>query len=150
MSLDIRSNGPYPSKILSNFYPHAFVFENVPCGSMEGLLQAFKFSSREDQETICALSGPDAKIAGRRGNGWKEAQLLFWAGCAFSRMSPEYKELLDKAYIAMFDQCPDFRQALQDSGNELLTHKFGYNNPRSTILTIDEFVARLMWLRGKL
>ena len=33
-TLDIRSNGLYPSNVLSNLCSNAFVFDGVECGSM--------------------------------------------------------------------------------------------------------------------
>jgi len=35
--MDIYSKAPYPSRALSNFYPHRFTFDGVECASMEGL-----------------------------------------------------------------------------------------------------------------
>ena len=40
-TLDIRSNGLYPSNVLSNLCSNAFVFDGVECGSMEGFLQYY-------------------------------------------------------------------------------------------------------------
>ena len=36
--MDIGSKSGYPSSALSNFAPHAFVFDGVECASLEGLL----------------------------------------------------------------------------------------------------------------
>lgn len=60
-TLDIRSNGLYPSNVLSNMYSNAFVFEGVECGSMEGFLQSLKCKDEERQKQICAMKGGEAK-----------------------------------------------------------------------------------------
>ena len=41
-TLDIRSNGLYPSNVLSNLCSNGFRFEGMICGSMEGFLQSLK------------------------------------------------------------------------------------------------------------
>lgn len=51
-TLDIRSNGLYPSNVLSNLCSNAFVFDGVECGSMEGFLQSLKQQDRERQRQI--------------------------------------------------------------------------------------------------
>ena len=35
-TLDIRSNGLYPSNVLSNMCSNGFCFDGMVCGSMEG------------------------------------------------------------------------------------------------------------------
>ena len=39
--LEIRSNGLYPSNVLSNMYSNGFCFDGMVCGSMEGFLQYY-------------------------------------------------------------------------------------------------------------
>ena len=39
--LDIRSNGLYPSNVLSNMCSNGFRFDGIVCGSMEGFLQYY-------------------------------------------------------------------------------------------------------------
>lgn len=41
-TLDIRSNGLYPSNVLSNLCSNRFGFDGMMCGSMEGFLQSLK------------------------------------------------------------------------------------------------------------
>lgn len=52
-TLDMRSNGLYPSNVLSNLCSNAFVFDGVECGSMEGFLQSLKCKDEERQRQIC-------------------------------------------------------------------------------------------------
>ena len=40
-TLDIRSNGLYPSNVLSNLCSNGFRFDGIVCGSMEGFLQYY-------------------------------------------------------------------------------------------------------------
>lgn len=40
-TLDIRSNGLYPSNVLSNLCSNGFRFDGMVCGSMEGFLQHY-------------------------------------------------------------------------------------------------------------
>ncbi len=61
-TLDIRSNGLYPSNVLSNLCSNAFVFDGVECGSMEGFLQSLKCKDEERQKQICAMKGGEAKF----------------------------------------------------------------------------------------
>lgn len=55
--LDIHSGHDYPSGALSNFAPHPFVIDGVECASMEGFLQALKFSNPDVQKEVCKLVG---------------------------------------------------------------------------------------------
>jgi hypothetical protein len=41
--MDIGSGKVGPAGGLSNFRPRPFVFDDVECASMEGLLQSFKY-----------------------------------------------------------------------------------------------------------
>ena len=36
--MDIGSGTGYPSVTLSNFSPHGFIIDDIPCASMEGFL----------------------------------------------------------------------------------------------------------------
>jgi predicted NAD-dependent protein-ADP-ribosyltransferase YbiA (DUF1768 family) len=148
--MDILSDAPYPASALSNFAPHAFVFDGVNCASAEGPLQSFKFEDESVQQTICLLSGIEAKKCGRKRNKvWRSAQCLWWKGVAYSREGSEYQKLLDRLYDALFANA-EFRTALLLTGNEMLRHSVGYHDPKMTILTEEEFCSRLTKLRERL
>jgi len=67
-TLDIRSNGQYPSGVLSNLCSNGFRFEGMVCGSMEGFLQSLKQKDRDKQRQICSMKGGNArKLASRHG-----------------------------------------------------------------------------------
>lgn len=148
--MDITSKGPYPANHLSNFAAHAFVFDGVPCAGMEGLLQAFKFRDASLQREVCSLTGKAAKQKGQEGNGWRATQVLWWQGQRYFRQSAEYRHLLDRAYQAMFEQCGAFREALRATGGQALTHADGNSDPAQTVLTEQELVSRLEWLRQRM
>ena len=55
--------------------------------------------------------------------------------------------MLDRAYLALFEQATKFRDALAASRSLRLTHTMGKTDPCLTILTADEFCVRLERLR---
>lgn len=142
---DIRTS-VYPSTLLSNFAPNAFVFDGVACASLEGFLQSLKVQDCERQTEICALVGGRAMRAGRRYD-WKTAQTLYWRGKPYPRLSPDYQQLLRAAFCACYNQNPDYRAALAATTGMKLDHSIGKNDPTQTVLTIAEFTGILTWLR---
>jgi predicted NAD-dependent protein-ADP-ribosyltransferase YbiA (DUF1768 family) len=144
--MDIGSKHSYPASSLSNFAPHPFEVDGVKCASMEGFLQSLKFKSEEMQMHVCTLIGLAAKHKGSNKKWWK-TQKLYWKGKEFDRLSEDYQELLDKAYLAL-NQNTKFRKALEATGNATLTHSIGKTDKTRTILTTAEFCSRLMNLRN--
>lgn len=147
-SIDIYSKGEYPADCLSNFYPHAFVIDGVACASMEGFLQSLKYRSRKKQRAVCALVGKAAKKQGRRKFFWRISGTLYWNGIRIKRQSAAFDQLLTRAYLEMYLQCPAFREALAASEDRGLTHSIGGNDPKRTVLTEKEFIACLLLLRA--
>jgi predicted NAD-dependent protein-ADP-ribosyltransferase YbiA (DUF1768 family) len=148
-TIDIGSEEAFPAGELSNFTARSFTFRGIICASMEGLLQSLKSSSIEEQIHICTLVGKDAKRTGRKSR-WKENQTLYWQGEAIDRHSDEYQQLIDEAFDALYTQNKDARMALLASGNAVLTHSVGKNDPNQTVLTEYEFCSRLMQIRNRL
>lgn len=148
-TIDIRFKGEYPSNELSNFKERRFVFRGVHIASMEGFLQSLKFSNRDAQKNICKYVGFTAKMLGTS-NNWYDTQTLWWDGQPISRESDEYIQLIEEAYMAMFEQCPEAVTALLDTGNAKLTHKVGKSNKKETILTEKEFCSILTKIRKKI
>lgn len=146
--MDIKSGCGYPASSLSNFAPHKFVFDGVPCNSMEGWLQSLKYANPDMQKHICTLVGKAAKYAGKK-KDWRRSQTLYWQGQEFARDSEEYQALLDRAYETMFEQSEGFRKALLATGDAVLQHSIGRADPKETILTRSEFCSRLTKLREK-
>lgn len=144
--MNIGSGNKYPANALSNFSPHPFVFDGVEIASMEGFLQSLKFKSPEMQVEVCKLVGKAAKFKGK-GKNWQTSQTLYWKGEEIKRSSDRYQEILDQAYLAMFEQSESFRKALIASGDSVLTHSMGKNKINETVLTVREFCSRLTKLR---
>lgn len=146
LAIDIHSKGEWPSNALSNFYPHRFKIDGVRCESMEGFLQSLKTPSIAEQKEICGLSGKDAKK--RSTDNWKSDQILFWnGGRGIKRDTDQFQGLVRKAYRAMFEQCPEFYEALKATGNKRLFHSIGNPIQCDTILTEKELCDILTELR---
>lgn len=143
--MDIGSGNSYPSNSLSNFAPHPFELDGVLINSAEGFLQSLKFKSPEMQEEVCKLVGYAAKKKGRDKN-WQQSQTLYWRGNPIKRDSQEYQDLLDRAYTALYKNTK-FKNALDASGNAVLTHSIGKSSEKETVLTKSEFCSRLTKLR---
>lgn len=146
--MDIGSGNGYPSSALSNFVPHPFEIDGVQYASMEGFLQSLKFASPDIQREVCQLVGKQAKYKGKNKKWWRD-QTLYWQGKAYQRSSPEYQELLDRAYDALATNV-GFCRALLATGQATLTHSIGKTQPTHTILTRREFCSRLTKIRARL
>ena len=144
-TLDIRSNGLYPSNVLSNLCSNGFRFEGMVCGSMEGFLQSLKQKDRDKQRQICSMKGGNARK--HSVTSWQTDQIVWWKGVAIDRQSEEYQKLLRRAYQTMFDQSERFRAALMQTRGITLTHSSGEKSPYKTILTEQEFCQILMDMR---
>lgn len=144
-TLDIRSNGLYPSNVLSNMCDNAFIIDGVECASMESFLQSLKQSDPFRQEVVCAMGGFEAKTSSN--HNWQEKGILWWRGEPIERLGAEYQRLLRRAYNAMFEQCFIFRAALMGTRGLRLIHSSGCPIPEKTILTPDEFCSILTNLR---
>ncbi|WP_289281519.1 MULTISPECIES: hypothetical protein [unclassified Methylophaga] len=146
--MDIGSDNKYPANKLSNFTRREFVFDGVNISSMEGFLQSLKFENQNAQEITCGLIGKEAKRKGRsRNKRWKSMQRLWWKGVEYKRSSKQYQDLLDRVYLAMFEQNEDFRKCLEAAGTARFTHSIGNSNRKETVLTESEFCNRLTMLR---
>lgn len=149
-AIDIRSRASGAVGRLSNYTERHFIFDGIQCGSIEGVLQSFKCPAPDKQAEICALSGGWAKHAGSQYE-WKTNQLLYWKGQAFQRRSIEYQQLLDRLYLAVYEQDENFRSDLSAIRGKKIDHRMGLSNPCETVLTRHEFVFRLQRLsEGKL
>lgn len=146
--IDIKSNGSGLVGRLSNYTERRFVFDGIQCGSIEGVLQSFKCPDVKQQAEICALSSGRAKHAGSELD-WKSNQLLYWQGQTFPRQSEEYQELLDRLYLAVYEQDEGFRKDLAAIRGKEIDHRMGLSNPAETVLTRREFLLRLQRLSEK-
>jgi len=148
-SIDISSRADYPACALSNFTAHQFAIDGVMCCSMEGFLQALKFSNPVKQAEVCRLVGVRAKRRGR-GKVWQREGQLYWHGEEFDRYGEAYQKLLNRAFMALYNQAVDFRQALRATGCAAFTYASGKREATATVLTQVEFIERLVMLRNRL
>ncbi|MCP3685166.1 MAG: hypothetical protein GY861_21085 [bacterium] len=146
--MDIRSGSKYPEKEITNFAPHVFYVNGVKCNSMEGFLQALKYSNREMQIYVCTLVGRAAKFKGKK-KAWWRTQTLYWLDEEIDRHSRRYQELLWEAYNALGENT-SFRRALLATGDAVLKHSIGKRDPHRTVLTKREFCSLLASLRAKI
>ena len=144
-TLDIRSNGLYPSNVLSNMCSNGFRLDGMVCGSMEGFLQSLKRKELDKQRQICSMRGGNARKMSV--TSWQTDQIVWWKGKAIDRQSGEFTALVRKAYNAMFEQSERFRTALMATRGMILYHTKGKSNPYKTILTEQEFCSILTELR---
>lgn len=144
-TLDIRSNGLYPSNVLSNMCSNGFRFDGIVCGSMEGFLQSLKRKELDKQRQICSMKGGNARKMSV--TSWQTDQIVWWKGQAIDRQSEEYQRLIRRAYQAMFEQSERFRAALMQTRGITLVHTSGEPSSYKTILTPSEFCGILMDLR---
>ena len=91
-TLDIRSNGLYPSNVLSNMCSNGFRFDGMVCGSMEGFLQSLKRKGLDKQRQICSMKGGNARKMSV--TSWQTDQIVWWKGQAIDRQSEEYQTLI--------------------------------------------------------
>ncbi|RAQ30050.1 hypothetical protein DPQ25_00640 [Hydrogeniiclostridium mannosilyticum] len=148
-AVDIYSHGNFCASHLSNFCKTDFIFEGINIKSMEGFLQSLKTSNQEEQIHICSLAGKEAKKAGLAVAGF-DGKHLYWQGETIDRFSEQYHVLVRRAYHARFEQDNLFRKALMEAKNKQLLHTIGNNDPKVTILTVDEFIGFLQELQEKL
>lgn len=144
-TLDIRSNGLYPSNVLSNLCSNGFRLDGMICGSMEGFLQSLKQKDINKQRQICSMKGGNARK--KSVTSWQTDQIVWWKEQPIDRQSEEYQALIRRAYQAMFNQSERFRAALMSTRGVTLTHSTGEQSPYKTIITPDEFCGILMEMR---
>ena len=144
-TLDIRSNGLYPSNVLSNMCSNGFRLDGMVCGSMEGFLQSLKRKELDKQRQICSMKGGNARKMSV--TSWQTDQIVWWKGQAIDRQSEAFQHLIRRAYRAMFDQNERFRTALMQTRGITLVHTGGEPNPYKTILTPAEFCGILTDMR---
>ena len=145
-TLDIRSNGLYPSNVLSNLCSNGFCFDGMVCGSMEGFLQSLKRKELDKQRQICSMRGGNARKMSV--TSWQTDQIVWWKGQAIDRQSDDYQQLIRSAYQALFEQNERFRATLMQTRGITLVHTSGEGNPFKTILTPSEFCGILTEMRN--
>jgi len=138
------------AKALSNLSPHPFIFDEVECASIEGILQALKFRDFAWQQEVCRRSGVVAWKTREEPNApdWKKRQTLWWNNEEYGRHSDAYQDLLTEIFLTVATESSSFKKALIDSKGAELKHRDGSHDTHETVLTEAEFVNRLMAIRG--
>lgn len=131
---------------LSNLADRPFVMDGIHFLSLEGFLQCIKTNDSEIQMSFCKMTGKQAKRAGRTLE-WQQHQTLYWKGKAYGRHTEEYQQLISRAFQESYHQSEEFRTLLAATGDAVLIHSIGKQDPTQTILTESEFVNRLLFLR---
>lgn len=98
--IDIKARGKYPSNVLSNFAKTNFEIDGIKVSSIEGFLQSLKTNDSELQKKICQMNGFEAKEFSKRFKRRPEEVLCFWNGKAFTKSSPEFKQLIKQVLEA--------------------------------------------------
>ena len=160
--IDIYSKNPYPSGTLSNFRRCSFVFDDVECSSIEGVLQSLKvlipspnsnyelWKERINlQKEICSYANNKAKREGNFLNLFNPKRELNWQGVPLERKSKEYQNFLKRLFEARYLADAEYRHALYDTRNFKLTHTIGKHDKSQTNLTEEEFIGMLNHLRTK-
>lgn len=148
-SIDIGYGEPWPANVLSNMWPHSFVFDGIRYSCMESFLQSLKFSDSSEAHRIRTLPNFEARREGQKGNGWKKHQTLYWNGVELDRHSSSYMDVVSCAFDHLYDQNLMFRLGLKLTKDSILDHSIGVNDPSNTILTRQEFSNILVNLRER-
>ena len=107
-----------------------------------------KTNDKERQVLVCALSKKEAKL--RSTDTWKKEQNVYWNGKVYNRHGYQFQFLIRRAYRAMLNQCPKFRDALVETKEKRLYHSIGNPDAHDTILTESELCTILTELRREL
>lgn len=148
--IDIYSKGEYPGNVLSNFTRCLFYLDGAKICSIEGFLQSLKTNRIDVQLKTCTCANAKAKRMGTWLNNFHDRKTVYWQGQAIDRFSEDYQTLLKRAYDARFETDKSFRDALQSSLGYKLIHSIGKQDPKTTILTVEEFISNLERLRKRL
>lgn len=132
------------SAALSNLFPHKFIIDGVMCQSMESFIQSLRVEDSKIQKKICEdYSGYMAYKMRLSLEDWRKTGYIFWQGKIILRNSEEYKELITKAYDALYSQNIVFRHCLSNNKDKILIHSTGCCDTSETLLTEQEYIFQL-------
>lgn len=144
------------SGVLSNFFPHKFLFytseqDKTNCLSMESFIQSLRVKDATLQKYICEnYSGDIASRLKASLPDWRKDGLVYWNGKAIVRESDEYTALITTAYDSLFEGNPVFRELVLPSfKGKILIHSIGGTSKAETLLTEQEFLYQLNRLIAK-
>ena len=148
-TIDIGYKAKGIQKALSNFCPYPFKFSGLDCASMESFIQSLKVNKGiVVQKDICSKPGPFCYSIREMLPDWRKDQIVYWCEKPYIRRSDDYTELLRRAYFSLYNQSPLFRYALKESKPYRLIHSIGSTDKTETLLTPDEYISILDWLRN--
>lgn len=145
--IDIKFKSDSPINVLSNLYDDKFTCFDTEFASVESFLQGLKFKNINKQAEIFKMSGKQAKKVGKHHNFWKVTGNLYFKGKKINRYSKEYCEMLSEIYYSRYEQSKEFQKALLDTELKTLTHSIGKTSQKQTVLTVDEYLNVLNFLR---
>ena len=137
----------YPANALSNFCPYPFVLDGVQVSCMEAFLQALKYPSEKKRMTILQMPGKEAKAQSKKSWHFKLTHKLYWKNTIYNLYDDDLQDLLDRAYLAMYNQNEAFQNSLDALGDEEICHSIGTRRSDRTILSEWHFIVRLNMLR---
>lgn len=154
LAIDIRYNASWPAFALSNAVSTPFEVDGVRCESMEGFLQSLRCEDEEEQRRVCRMSGLRAKAFGKQSDKQEGYSVrhhgVYWKGVRLERNGGEYSELLRGAYRALYRSSPEFREALEETGNRRLFYTNGSGSARNSVISEKEFTTILTTLRREI
>lgn len=147
--MNIGSGKGYPLSQLSSDSLHSFEFDGIKAVSLESLVQGLKFEKPSQQITVCREAPKAARERGKKANGWKNTQTLWWRGEVFERRSDAQRAWLHRAVAQLANQCPAFRQALIATGTTVL-QSAAQSKEFDVPVTEAEYCAALTAVRKQL
>ena len=147
-AMDIEYNDDFFGSQLSPRCSCEFVLDGVLCCSMESFLQAIKHRNPKKQKEICLMSGAEAQA--HSNNRWRITHTVYWDGVKYNVFNDSFKRLIDRAFIALYEQSSEYRDAIQNSKYAAhLIYTTGQTDSRKELLTTYELLRRIEWLRKR-
>lgn len=147
--IDISFKSKGIAKALSNLCNYPFTFDGISCQSMESFIQSLRIPIPQVQSETCSMSGPFCYSIRDTLPDWRYKQTVYWKGREIDRHSKEYAALINSAYKELYCQSALFKYALEQSKGKTLMHSIGCADDRETLLTPEEYLLNLNYLRDK-
>ena len=122
------------------------MFDGIPCGSIESVLQSFRFPDPQEQAEVCAMTDDRAARNQPSEYEWRDTATLWWRGIPYQRNSTDYQALLDRLFQSVYEQDPVFRRDVGFLHNAQYLIKSYTIDPAAAPVTSKEIRVRLMAL----
>jgi len=146
-TIDISFKSKGLAKALSNLCNYPFFMDGIYCDSMESFIQSLKVADPTTQADVCSKTGPFCYSLRTMFEDWRPSQTIYWMGKEINRHSDEYMDLLKRAYKKLYTDSDVFRYAINKSKGHKLIHSIGCTDDTETLLTPDEYISLLNYLR---